>query len=146
MIEDIGKVVKITGDKAFIEVERSSACAQCGLQEVEEIAAGGKVIFEAINMARANIGDRVKVRVESLAYMKASAFIYGIPVLLLIIGAMLGVYLAEKLNKSSENMSVLFGICGLIIGIVVLFLFRKRGARKEYLPVIVEVLKEDVHS
>lgn len=146
MIEDIGKVVKFTGDKAFIEVERSSACAQCGLQEVEEIAAGGKVIFEAINLARANIGDRVKVRVESLAYMKASAFIYGIPVLLLIIGAMLGVYLAENLNKSSENMSVLFGICGLIIGIVVLFLFRKRGARKEYLPVIVEVLKEDVHS
>lgn len=146
MIEDIGKVIRVSGDKAFIEVERSSACAQCGLQEVEEIAAGGKVIFEAINLARANIGDRVKVRVESLAYMKASAFIYGIPVLLLIIGAMLGVYLAEKLNKSSENMSVLFGICGLIIGIVVLFLFRKRGARKEYLPVIVEVLKEDVHT
>jgi len=147
MIEDVGKVVKIAGDKAFVEVERSSACAQCGLQEVEELAAGGKKpVFEALNTAKANIGDRVKVRVESVAYMKASAFIYGIPVLLLIIGAIFGAYLAEKLNKSSDAMSALFSICGLIIGILFLFLFRKRGTKKEYMPVIVEVITEDVSS
>jgi len=147
MIEDVGKVVKIAGDKAFVEVERSSACAQCGLQEVEELAAGGKKpVFEALNTVKANIGDRVKVRVESVAYMKASAFIYGIPVLLLIIGAIFGAYLAEKLNKSSDAMSALFSICGLIIGILFLFLFRKRGTKKEYMPVIVEVITEDVSS
>jgi sigma-E factor negative regulatory protein RseC len=145
MIEDIGKVVKVSGDKAFIEVERSSACAQCGLQEVEELVAGGKVVFEALNMAKANIGDKVKVRVESAAYMKASVFIYGIPVLLLIMGAVLGVYLAGKFNKSTDIMSALFGMCGLIVGIIILFLFRKKGTKKEYIPVIVEVLKEDVH-
>ncbi|MDH5769023.1 MAG: SoxR reducing system RseC family protein [Nitrospirota bacterium] len=141
MIEDIGKVVKISGDKAFVEVERSSACAQCGLQEVEELAAGGKPIFEALNMTKANIGDKVKVRVESAAYMKVSAFIYGIPVLLLIMGAVLGVYLAGKFNKSTDIMSALFGMCGLIAGIIILFLFRKKGAKKEYIPVIVEVIK-----
>ena len=145
MIEDIGKVVKISGDKAFVEVEQSSACAQCGLQEVEELAAGGKPIFEALNMAKANIGDKVKVRVESAAYMKASVFIYGIPVLLLIMGAVLGVYLAAKFNKSTDIMSALFGMCGLIVGIIILFLFRKKGTKKEYIPVIVEVIKEDVH-
>ena len=145
MIEDIGKVVRVSGDKAFIEVERSSACAQCGLQEVEELVAGGKVVFEALNMAKANIGDKVKVRVESAAYMKASVFIYGIPVLLLIMGAVLGVYLAGKFNKSTDIMSALFGMCGLIVGIIILFLFRKKGTKKEYIPVIVEVLKEDVH-
>jgi len=145
MIEDIGKVIRVSGDKAFIEVERSSACAQCGLQEVEELVAGGKVVFEALNMAKANIGDKVKVRVESAAYMKASVFIYGIPVLLLIMGAVLGVYLAGKFNKSTDIMSALFGMCGLIVGIIILFLFRKKGTKKEYIPVIVEVLKEDVH-
>jgi len=145
MIEDIGKVVRVSGDKAFIEVERSSVCAQCGLQKVEELVAGGKVVFEALNMAKANIGDKVKVRVESAAYMKASVFIYGIPVLLLIMGAVLGVYLAGKFNKSTDIMSALFGMCGLIVGIIILFLFRKKGTKKEYIPVIVEVLKEDVH-
>ena len=46
MIEDIGKVVKIDGDQAYVEVERSSACTSCGLQEAEELATGGKVVVE----------------------------------------------------------------------------------------------------
>ena len=72
MIEDIGRVVKVDGDKAYLEVERSSACAQCGLQEAEELAAGGKVVFEAYNMASAPIEDRVRVQVRTGAYTKAS--------------------------------------------------------------------------
>jgi len=146
MIEDIGIVRKITGDKAFVEVERTSACAQCGLQEAEELATGGKVVFEAFNMINATVGDRVKVQVQTAEYIKASIYIYGIPVLLLIIGAIFGAYLAEKLNKSSDAMSALFSICGLIIGILFLFLFRKRGTKKEYTPVIVEVMTENVYS
>ena len=143
MIEDIGRVVKIAGDKAFVEVERGSACAQCGLQEVEELTAGGKPVFEAINMANAKPGDKVKVQVQSVTYMKASFFIYGLPVLLMLIGAMLGVYVAGEFNKSSDIMSVLFGFGGLAVGILIIYLFRKRGTRREYLPVIVEVMGED---
>lgn len=143
MIEDIGRVVKIAGDKAFVEVERSSACAQCGLQEVEELTAGGKPVFEAINMVNAKPGDKVKVQVQSVAYIKASFFIYGLPVLLMLIGAIFGIYLAGKLNKSPDTMSVLSGFAGLITGILTIYLFRKRGTRREYLPVIVEVLGED---
>lgn len=143
MIEDIGKVVRVEGDKAFVEVERTSACAQCGLQEIEELAAGGKVVFEAFNMIKARMGDRVKVRVQSVAYLKASVFIYGIPVLFLIIGAVLGFYLAGKFGMSSDTMSALFSMAGLIIGLVILFLFRRRGAKKEYMPVIVEVIVKD---
>lgn len=142
MIEDTGRVVRIEGDKAFIEVERTSACAQCGLREVEEIA-GGKPVFEALNVAKADIGDTVKVRVESVAYMKASLLVYGIPICLLIIGALLGVYFAEKLGKQQDIMSAIFGTGGLIIGILVLLLFRKRGSKKEYMPVIVEVIKDN---
>ena len=32
----------VADDKAFIEVERSSACASCALQEAEELAAGAR--------------------------------------------------------------------------------------------------------
>lgn len=142
MIEDIGKVVRVEGDNAFVEVERTSACAQCGLQEVEELV-GGKPVFMALNTAKATMGDTVKVRVQSVAYMKASVFIYGIPVLFLIIGAVLGFYLAGKFGISSDTMSALLSMAGLIIGIVILFLFRRRGTRKEYMPVIVEVIVKD---
>jgi len=142
MIEDIGKVVRVEGANAFVEVERTSACAQCGLQEVEELVTG-KPVFMALNTAKATIGETVKVRVQSVAYLKASAFIYGIPILSLIIGALLGFYLAGEFGISSDTMSALLGMAGLIIGIVILFLFRRKGARKEYMPVIVEVIEKD---
>ena len=146
MIEDIGKVVKIDSDKAYVEVERSSACASCGLQEAEELAAGGKVVFEAYNMAGANIGDRVRVQVRTGAYTKASLYVYGIPVLFLVIGAVAGAYAATILKRSSDTMSGLFAMGGLVVGFIVVFLFRKRGKKTEYMPVVVEVIQDNAVS
>jgi len=146
MIEDIGKVVKIDSDKAYVEVERSSACAQCGLQEAEELAIGKKVVFEAYNLAGAKSGDRVKVQVRTGAYMRASLYIYGIPVLFLIIGAIAGAYAATILRKSSDTMSALFAMGGLVVGFIVLFLFRKRGNKTEYMPIVMEVIQDNAAS
>jgi sigma-E factor negative regulatory protein RseC len=146
MIEDIGKVVQVIDDKAYVEVERSSACAQCGLQEAEELATGGKVVFEAYNLAGAKSGDRVKVQVRTGAYMRASLYIYGIPVLFLIIGAIAGAYAATILRKSSDSMSALFAMGGLVVGFIILFLLRKRSNKAEYMPVVVEVMQDNVAS
>lgn len=146
MIEDIGRVVRVADDKAFIEVERSSACAQCGLQEAEELATGGKVVFEAYNLAGAKSGDRVKVQVRTGAYMRASLYIYGIPVLFLIIGAIAGAYAATILRKSSDTMSALFAMGGLVVGFIILFLLRKRSNKAEYMPVVVEVMQDNAAS
>lgn len=146
MIEDIGKVVQVIDDKAYVEVERSSACAQCGLQEAEELATGGKVVFEAYNLAGAKSGDRVKVQVRTGAYMRASLYIYGIPVLFLIIGAIAGAYAATILRKSSDTISALFAMGGLVVGFIILFLLRKRSNKAEYMPVVVEVMQDNVAS
>jgi len=146
MIEDIGKVVKIDSDKAYVEVERSSACASCGLQEAEELAAGGKVVFGAYNIAEATIGDRVRVQVRTGVYVKASLYMYGIPVLFLVIGAIAGAYAAAILKRSSDTMSALFAMGGLVVGFIVVFLFRKRGNKTEYMPVVVEVIQDNAAS
>ncbi|MDP2755717.1 MAG: SoxR reducing system RseC family protein [Nitrospirota bacterium] len=146
MIEDIGKVVQVIDDKAYVEVERSSACAQCGLQEAEELATGGKVVFEAYNLAGAKSGDRVKVQVRTGAYMRALLYIYGIPVLFLIIGAIAGAYAATILRKSSDTISALFAMGGLVVGFIILFLLRKRSNKAEYMPVVVEVMQDNVAS
>jgi sigma-E factor negative regulatory protein RseC len=146
VIEDIGKVMKIDGDQAYVEVERSSACASCGLQEAEELATGGKVVFEAYNMAGANIGDRVKVQIRTGAFAKTSLYIYGIPVLFLLIGTIAGAYAATILKRSSDTMSALFAMGGLVVGFIVVFLFRKRGNKTEYMPVVVEVIQDNAAS
>ncbi len=146
MIEDIGKVVKIDGDQAYVEVERSSACASCGLQEAEELATGGKVVFGAYNMVGANIGDRVRVQVRTGVFTKASLYIYGIPVLFLVIGAIAGAYAATILKRSSDTMSALFAMGGLVVGFIILFLLRKRSNKREYMPVVMEVIQDNAAS
>ena len=138
--------MKIDGDQAYVEVERSSACASCGLQEAEELATGGKVVFEAYNMAGANIGDRVKVQIRTGAFAKTSLYIYGIPVLFLLIGTIAGAYAATILKRSSDTMSALFAMGGLVVGFIVVFLFRKRGNKTEYMPVVVEVIQDNAAS
>jgi len=140
MMEDVGRVVKIIGQKAAVEVERTSACAQCGLREVEDLTMGGKVVVEAVNLAQAKVGDRVRLRVESVVYMKAVVAVYGIPVLLFLIGIAGGIPLAARLGWPSEPTSAALGFIGLVMGVLVLLLFRKRATKKEYLPVIAEVL------
>ena len=142
MMEDVGRVVKIIGQKAAVEVERTSACAQCGLREVEDLAMGGKIVFEAVNVAQAKVGDRVRVRLESVAYMKAAAAVYGIPVLLFLIGIAGGLPLAARFGWPSELTSAALGMLGLIVGVLVLLPLRKKATKKEYLPVIAEVLVE----
>lgn len=145
MIEDIGEIVKIDGDKVFVEVERSSACASCGIQEAE-LATGGKVVFEAYNIAGANIGDRVRVQVRTGAYVKASLYIYGIPVLFLVIGTIAGAYAATILKRSSDTMSALFAMVGLVVGFIILFILRKSSNKTAYMPVVVEVIQNNAAS
>ncbi len=50
--------------------------------------------------------------------------------------------LAARFGWPSELTSVALGMLGLIVGVLVLLLLRKRATKKEYLPVIAEVLGE----
>jgi positive regulator of sigma E activity len=72
--------------------------------------------------------------------MKAVVAVYGIPVLLFLIGIAGGIPLAARLGWPSEPTSAALGFIGLVMGVLVLLLFRKRATKKEYLPVIAEVL------
>ncbi|MBW1698600.1 MAG: SoxR reducing system RseC family protein [Deltaproteobacteria bacterium] len=146
MIEDTGTVLEIDGDRASVIVERSSNCLMCGFQEAERLAPGGKPVFETLNTAGASIGDRVKIQVAAVACVKALIWVFGIPILLLIAGTLLGGHISRSLGKSSDALSALLGTGGLIIGMSVLFLFRKKLNKKKYMPVIVEVIKRNAAS
>jgi hypothetical protein len=141
MVENIGKVIKISGDKVFIEVEEGAVSVYM-LQE-EELEAGGKPILEAFNTVGANVRDRVRIRIQTPIYMK---IIDSFPALLCMIGILFGIYLAERLDKYSLTLGTFFGVWGLLIGVLLVLLYRKRRAKKIYVPVIVEILKTDVHT
>ncbi|GAB4408140.1 MAG: hypothetical protein OHK0032_03540 [Thermodesulfovibrionales bacterium] len=140
-MEEIGVVKSINGIMARVSVERKSACDQCkaGCKVTEE---GAEI--EAVNQAKAGIGQKVKVVMKPYSYLKGSILIYGLPALALIAGAIVG---KEFLSGSFKDIDpdILSAICGFgafILSFVIVKLWSSRMERKiEYKPVIEEILQ-----
>lgn len=140
-MEEIGVVKGINGIMARVSVERKSACDQCkaGCRVTEE---GAEI--EAINKAKAEIGQRVRVVMKPYSYLKGSILIYGLPALALILGAVIGKEFLSGFFKTTDPdiVSATSGFGAFIVSLVVVKLLSSRMERKtEYKPVIEEILQ-----
>jgi sigma-E factor negative regulatory protein RseC len=141
MIEEIGIVSSIEGQTAVVNVPRKSTCEGCtagtcttGEQSMEIVA---------VNKAGAQPGQRVKIVIQSYAYLKGTMMIYGIPALALILGAVLGKEVIPLFLPlmDPDLLSAIFGF-----GLLALSFFgvKKWANRKtdktESRPVIEEIL------
>lgn len=98
----------------------------------------------ALNLAKALPGDRVKVSMKPYTYLKGTALLFGLPSLLLIVGAILGKEYVSRLfaDADSDIVSAITGFGLFVIAFVIMKLFtRWRGARRESMPVVEEVLE-----
>jgi sigma-E factor negative regulatory protein RseC len=97
---------------------------------------------EALNDARAVVGDRIVLRVASGALLKVSFMLYVFPILLLILGAIVGQTLGPAFQFDSSFFSLLLGGVCFLIAFIFIRVRSSRMARKtEYRPRIVRVLK-----
>lgn len=141
-MEEIGVVKSINGAMATVSVERRSACEQC--------AAGCKITgsgaeIEAVNRARAEVGQKVRVELKPYAYLKGSIIVYGLPALALIIGAVAGKEVFSGLFPAidPDTLSAIFGFGAFIISFVLIKFWSVRAEKKtELKPVIEEILEE----
>ena len=142
-MEEYGIVKSLNGSLAIVVVERKSACDQC--------KAGCKITdsgaeIEAINLAKAKIGQKVMVVMRPYTYLKGSIIIYGIPALFLIIGAIIGKEILSPLhpfkNLDPDILSALTGFGAFIISFLIVKLWSGRVEKKvEYKPVIQEIIE-----
>jgi len=141
-MDEIGIVKSINGVIATVSVERKSACEQC--------AAGCKITdsgaeIEAVNRAKATIGQRVRVELKPYSYLKGSTIVYGLPALALVVGAVAGKELFSGLFRTMDGdiVSAIFGFGAFIIAFLLIKLWSMRFEKKtEYKPVIEEILEE----
>lgn len=90
---DKGRVFKLEGEKAWVEFETSQACAQCGACAR---AKSGKMVNEAENTIGARVGDTVEVEMSQVVITLFPLIAYGLPVLFLFSGMILGSFHSEK--------------------------------------------------
>ena len=122
MITEDGIVTHATPEKAWIKTTRSAACESCSSKD----SCGGShhpseemtiVVPNTLNVLE---GDRVIVGIESGPMLVLSFFLYVFPIIMLIIGALIGDAIAPvlEMNKSALSMGVgflLFAVAFLII-------------------------------
>lgn len=141
-MEEIGIVKEIIGPKAIVTVQRQSGCDSCPGGSVCKMM-GNEAEVEAVNEAEAKAGDTVRIAFKPYTYLKGTIFVYGIPSIMLIIGAIIGKeYLSRFLpNMDPDIISAIggFGLFAITLLFMKLWMKRYEG-KQEYMPVIEEII------
>lgn len=115
-----GRVVRLEGEAAVVEAEARAGCGRC--DEVQGCATGtlGKLFcraprhFRVRNEVGARPGERVVVAIGEGALWHSALAAYGMPLLLVLGGAVLGTILAP-----AEGTRDLYAALGAALGVAV---------------------------
>jgi sigma-E factor negative regulatory protein RseC len=125
MIEENAQVVRIQDDEVWVETQRSSSCASCSAEKGCGTAALSRVLGKRRNVVRVlstiplRVGDQVVIGIREQALVRGSLAVYAVPILLLLLGALVGELGAEQfIWENAELASVTLGISGLLAGLV----------------------------
>lgn len=116
MVETPARVVRLQGDTAWVRVEAPESCGACGGKGC------GSTLYARMlhprepeyavdNPISAQPGERVVIGIEDGAVLRAVASAYGLPLVLLIMGALIG-------SSFGEGAAVLGGLIGLTLGLM----------------------------
>ena len=140
MITENGRVVGVRGDKAWVQTIRASACESCsarsgcGQRVLAGASAGRANQVLVTNHLNAHVGDEVSIAIEESALLSASLLVYAVPLILLVLGAVLG----QQWFPAQDAGAVAGAIAGLAAGFAVARVAQTRS-RFGYEPTLVDV-------
>ena len=142
MITERGVIDKISGRKAIIRIQKSSACSSCESRDSCDVHGGNPMEIEVENRLKAGEGDRVEVSIPSGAFLALSLYVYFIPIVVLIGGAYVGgTFLAPGLGLNSTPCSIVLGFLSMGITFLLLRRFDKTpGATRKYRPKMTRII------
>lgn len=123
MIE-YGRVTGVKNNIAYVKFIRTSACGKC--QACGMLANQNEIVVEVPNELGAEIGQRVAVSIKMRKAIKASIIAYVFPLIMLILGVLLG-WLLTNVWQVFENADVTMAITSIIF-VLLSFLLLKIGS------------------
>lgn len=142
MITESGRVVAVSGNTAWVQTIRQSACQSCSVrsgcgQRVLAAASGGRANqVQVLNTLNANVGDNVTLGIAEQALLQASLLVYALPLLLMVAASMI----ASLLVPGSDGVAIVAAGLGLGTGFVVARLLQRRMPG-DYQPHLMKVNK-----
>lgn len=143
MIEETGIVVKTEGVTATVRVQKRGACEGCAVRGVCEPSEEGMEI-EALNPVQAKVGQTVEISITPQTYLKSAIYIYGLPLVALIAGAIIGKNLGDLYIKdiNSDLVAAILGFGSFFITFLFMRLWSKKAETKsEYKPIIERIIE-----
>ena len=143
MVTEEGIVTKIDSSTAWVKCAKSAACESCKAKDFCDTVEGSDddVEVEAINAVGAKINDRVAISFKMSSLLKVSFLVYMVPVLVLILGVVIGDKIARIFNYDQSIFSI---ITGFLFLLAAFFFVKAKGkdlARKDaYKPKIIRVI------
>ncbi|MCK4353128.1 SoxR reducing system RseC family protein [candidate division WOR-3 bacterium] len=134
-MEEIGRVVAISGKSVKVEIEPKDSCSSCAAK-VFCNPSGKKMTAEVINELDAKIGNLVKIETTTKSTLFATFLLFILP--LIAFGMGFGII---KWITTSENIGVLGGLGFLIIYLSLLKPLNNHLSKsKKFKPIITEIL------
>jgi sigma-E factor negative regulatory protein RseC len=90
-----------------IEFQAHGACKSCGMCLVGNGYDQSHMRIKAFNSIKAKVGDKVEFELKEGEMLKASMLLYAFPLGMLLIGFMLGRYVADVFSFSRDMISLL---------------------------------------
>ncbi|MBN1637754.1 MAG: SoxR reducing system RseC family protein [Ignavibacteriales bacterium] len=131
-----GKVIKIDGKIVEVELNTTDACEECTAKIFCKPKSDGKKTLTAVDEIGVSIGDKVKISLAGKIVFKMSFLLYGIPLILLVVGIFIGLRIFAD-NASIELFSFLFGLSIMIIYYFVFYLLNKKRINLGNMPRVV---------
>ena len=133
-MEQTGIVEECIDGIAKVKITRSSACgdscAACGM------CPGRETVIEAKNVCGAAKGDTVLLNMSSGRVLNAAFLVYIVPVILLVIGCIIGDYIFK-----SENMGILSGFALMTVSFIAMHML-DRKLKSRYSPSISGIVQK----
>lgn len=140
-MDETGKITSTYNNLAKIEITPNASCEKCKICDIGE---NGQRIVEATNSIKAQVGNIVKLEMNSTIITKAAFIMYLLPLILMFIGFAVGNKLAIILNleKYLELFVAIFGIISLLGAYLGIKIYdRKISLTTKFKPKITQIIK-----
>jgi len=149
MLEETAHVVEVNHGGIWVETQRRSTCGSCSVNKGCGTAAISRALGKRRSIVRVlasmplQAGDEIVIGIREQALIRGSLAVYAVPLVLLLLGALLGELGAQRfLWQSTEAASVVLGLSGFAAGLFWLRRFTRQIRNdSDYQPVVLRKLR-----
>lgn len=146
MIEETGTVIAVSGDKIQVSTQVKTTCGSCqaapncGTSVIAKAFSRKPEILEFVCEQRVEIGQQVRLGISESALLAASAMVYMLPLLALILSAALFGWLLPIVGLEHELWLIVAVLVTNLASFVWVSGLIKRNNQGQYQPTLLEVL------